>query len=95
MTSRSLISAQTGWVGVQRNPLGRLPCIWALLLIASVGALGCAANIQAPQSADKHAQHESKSRDAPVLDYPEHVAPPPAYGNKVVMAAVAEQSTHF
>lgn len=95
MTSHSFTSARSGWDEVQRNHLLSRPRSLGLLLILAWGALGCQANVQAPQSADKHAQHDSKSREAPVLDYPEHVAPPPAYGNKVVMASSREESTHF
>jgi len=95
MTSHSFTTARSGWDEVQRNHLILSPRTWALLLLGAWGALGCQANIQAPRSADKHAQHDSKSADPPVLDYPEHVAPPPAYGNKVVMAGVNEPSSHF
>lgn len=101
MTSQSFTPAWSEWDEVQRNHLvpvrspTRSVCRCVLLLICAAGTLGCQANIQAPRSADKHAQHDGKSRDAPVLDYPEHVAPPPAYGNKVVMAVSSEATAHF
>lgn len=69
---------------------GSLLKILALLGVMSLTGLtlGCTKQIQAPtQTAPKHARHDPQEKPSQTLEqYPEHIAPPPAYGNKVVMA---------
>ena len=65
-----------------------------LVLLAGIGvsllAVGCSHDLRRPpETVHKHAQRNVE-QEKPVSpaerDYPEHIAPPPAYGNKVVMA---------
>lgn len=60
------------------------------LLVASGLTLGCTKQIQAPpDTALKHARHDLPEKPPHEVEpYPELIAPPPAYGNKVVMAEV-------
>ena len=69
--------------------LGAKGVVLALGLLVSSGlSLGCTKLVQGPpETAPKHARHDAPEKPTPATeDYPEHIAPPPAYGNKVVMA---------
>jgi len=68
------------------------------ILLVLLGASGCTQQPQRPpETGTKHARHEVR-RDLPAPpseQVPEHVAPPPAYGNKVVMAYTRTQERCF
>lgn len=68
----------------------------ALVTIAAIGATGCASKMEAPPaSALKQARQDSKlDREQLELER-RHVAPPPAYGNKVVLATDENSLTTF
>lgn len=71
--------------------LGRV--MLTLAMVAAIGATGCASKMEAPPaSALKQARQDSKlDREQLELER-RHVAPPPAYGNKVVLAKNQDES---
>lgn len=60
-----------------------LPCVLLLALLPACGAATPPPEAKAPQQ--KKASRDPQ-RDEERTDQPRHVAPPPAYGNKVVLA---------
>ncbi len=76
--------------------LDRLRTPYAFALIALL-SISCNRAVQKPpESSMKHAQRDAKEQTLTpeAREIPEHIAPPPAYGNKVVMAQ-GEGSSSF
>lgn len=68
-----------------------------LLLVMGLTLGGCARHVEAPpSSALKQARQDAKASPEELELRQRHVAPPPAYGNKVVLAeANQKQSAGF
>jgi hypothetical protein len=81
--------------------LGVLPGPVAGSLLLLLGELSWGCNQQAlrpPEAAIRHARHDARDKsegERTTAPYPEHVAPPPAYGNKVVLARTELDSASF
>lgn len=102
MTSFSPCTARVGQGAVQgqapsRRRTSRVGSSGLLALLFVTGTVGCQSHLSRPPHAvDKHARHEKAGSTGPEVEhYPEHVAPPPAYGNKVVMATGDAPVTHY
>lgn len=65
--------------------MSRLPLL--LLLVIAASATGCGKSaVQAPMVPERTADHETRTPRRQDHVMPPLIAPPPAYGNKVVMA---------
>jgi hypothetical protein len=81
-----------------RRPERTSPIFEGLKVLVLVSALGtgtagCAGAPQKPpSSAEKHARRDAREQERREFEN-EHLAPPPAYGNKVVLAAQTREAS--
>gem|GEM_PF-5511092 len=79
-------------MGVRSGPNRFRHFSWLLLGALCLPLLGCQGTItKPPASTEKRAERTPARPDEPT---PHHVAPPPAYGNKVVLRDTTEGGPH-